>query len=246
MDKTETFKDRLLFFIKYMNLTTKSFEQSIGVSNSYVANLRKRMGDDILNKTLLKYPRLNRMWLLTGDGKMLNSSSEISLISNSTNVGNTDTYRIDSSTLSYTQTANDNNKSQSVKDRLILFINYLKLTKSAFEQSIEVYNGFVNQVTNRTGVDKLRKILNKYPQLNKDWLLTGEGEMLNYSVYGGTPKTAIITPPSEEPSKCKVKEIPIIPQAACIEPNVDTLNFVKHNNVATSPIVHQFPSSDVW
>ena len=74
-------------------------------------------------------------------------------------------------------------ENQSVKDRLILFINYLNLTKSAFEQSIGVYNGFVNQVTNRTGVDKFGKILNKYPQLNKTWLLTGEGQMLNFEVH---------------------------------------------------------------
>lgn len=139
-------------------------------------------------------------------------------------------------------------ENQSVKDRLILFINYLNLTKSAFEQSIGVYNGFVNQVTNRTGVDKFGKILNKYPQLNKTWLLTGEGQMLNFEVYSGLPETTQSTPNIPKPSEevCEVEEIPIIPKVACIEPNVDTLSYVKHNDVTTSPIVHQFPTSDVW
>lgn len=139
-------------------------------------------------------------------------------------------------------------ENQSVKDRLILFINYLNLTKSAFEQSIGVYNGFVNQVTNRTGVDKFGKILNKYPQLNKTWLLTGEGQMLNFEVYSGLPETTQSTPNIPQPSEevCEVEEIPIIPKVACIEPNVDTLSYVKHNDVTTSPIVHQFPTSDVW
>lgn len=139
-------------------------------------------------------------------------------------------------------------ENQSVKDRLILFINYLNLTKSAFEQSIGVYNGFVNQVTNRTGVDKFGKILNKYPQLNKTWLLTGDGQMLNFEVYSGLPETTQSTPNIPQPSEevCEVEEIPIIPKVACIEPNVDTLSYVKHNDVTTSPIVHQFPTSDVW
>lgn len=139
-------------------------------------------------------------------------------------------------------------ENQSVKDRLILFINYLNLTKSAFEQSIGVYNGFVNQVTNRTGVDKFGKILNKYPQLNKTWLLTGDGQMLNFEVHSGLPETTQSTPniPQQIEEVCEVEEIPIIPKVACIEPNVDTLSYVKHNDVTTSPIVHQFPTSDVW
>ena len=139
-------------------------------------------------------------------------------------------------------------ENQSVKDRLILFINYLNLTKSAFEQSIGVYNGFVNQVTNRTGVDKFGKILNKYPQLNKTWLLTGEGQMLNYTIDNGATTETLVTEKknTDEVCECDVEEIPIIPKVACIEPNVDTLSYVKHNEVTTSPIVHQFPTSDVW
>lgn len=139
-------------------------------------------------------------------------------------------------------------ENQSVKDRLILFIDYLKLSKSAFEQSIGVYNGFVNQVTNRTGVDKIGKILNKYPQLNKEWLLTGEGQMLNYTIDNGATTETIVTEGknTDEVCECDVEEIPIIPKVACIEPNVDTLSYVKHNDVTTSPIVHQFPTSDVW
>ena len=139
-------------------------------------------------------------------------------------------------------------ENENVKDRLILFINYLNITKSAFEQSIGVYNGFVNQVTNRTGVDKFGKILNKYPQLNKVWLLTGEGQMLNFEVHGGLPPTTTSNTHEDKiPCKeCDVEEIPIIPKVACIEPNIDTLSYVKHNEVTTSPIVHQFPTSDVW
>lgn len=88
MTKLATFKERLLFFIHYMNMTNKAFEESIGVSNSYIANLRKKMGDDILNNTLTAYPQLNRIWLLTGEGEMLNSPTNISATNNGTIGGN--------------------------------------------------------------------------------------------------------------------------------------------------------------
>lgn len=133
---------------------------------------------------------------------------------------------------------------QDVRDRLLFFISYMGLTKQAFEKEIGLSNGTVTK-TKRLGDDKIDRILSKFPQLNKVWLLTGEGQMLNFSVYAGTPDTAV-DKPNDEVCECEVEEIPIIPKVACIEPNVDTLSYVKHNEVTTSPIVHQFPTSDVW
>ncbi len=66
----------------------------------------------------------------------------------------------------------------SVKDRLKIFINNQKLTVSAFESSIIVSNGYVNSISKSLGVDKLELIIEKYPNLNITWLLSGKGEML--------------------------------------------------------------------
>lgn len=60
-----------------------------------------------------------------------------------------------------------------------------------FERRIGVYNGFVNQVTDRTGMDKFGKIFSEFPNLNSNWLLTGEGEMLN-PTYNATNNGTII------------------------------------------------------
>ena len=139
---------------------------------------------------------------------------------------------------------------QDVRDRLLFFISYMGLTKQAFEKQIGLSNGTVTK-TKRLGDDKIDRILSKFPQLNKVWLLTGEGQMLNFEVYSGLPETTKLPETQEktaQPSEevCEVEEIPIIPKVACIEPNIDTLSYVKHNEVTTSPIVHQFPTSDVW
>lgn len=52
------------------------------------------------------------------------------------------------------------------------------MTVSAFEKSIGVANGYVNSISKSIGIDKISLILEKYPNLNIEWLLTGRGEML--------------------------------------------------------------------
>ena len=52
------------------------------------------------------------------------------------------------------------------------------LGQARFEQSINASNGYVNNIVKSIGVEKLRKIQEEYPQLNTEWLLYGEGDML--------------------------------------------------------------------
>jgi chaperonin cofactor prefoldin len=65
--------------------------------------------------------------------------------------------------------------------RIKQFIDYKKISLRSFELSIEMSNGsFTSQLKNgkTIGVDKLEKILQKYDDLNPDWVLTGKGAML--------------------------------------------------------------------
>ena len=66
----------------------------------------------------------------------------------------------------------------SVKERLKFYIKSIKLSITAFEDSINVANGYVNSISKSVGVDKIELILENYPKLNLEWLLTGQGEML--------------------------------------------------------------------
>lgn len=67
-----------------------------------------------------------------------------------------------------------------IKDRLLQYINFKCITKAFFEKSIYASNGYINNVKT-LGSDKLEDILNKYPDLNIEWLLTGNGNMIKES-----------------------------------------------------------------
>lgn len=64
----------------------------------------------------------------------------------------------------------------NVKERLKEFISSESLTITDFERSINVSNGYVNSISKNIGIEKIQLIIEKYPKLNIEWLLTGSGE----------------------------------------------------------------------
>lgn len=69
-----------------------------------------------------------------------------------------------------------------IKERIILFIKSQKISTSEFERRSCLSNGYVNNIRDGMGADKLECVLRAFPMLNRVWLLTGEGEMLNPSI----------------------------------------------------------------
>ena len=66
----------------------------------------------------------------------------------------------------------------SVKERLKIYIKHSDLSNKAFEISINVSNGYINNISKSIGIEILEKIVEKYSNLNLDWLISGRGEML--------------------------------------------------------------------
>lgn len=66
-----------------------------------------------------------------------------------------------------------------VKERLFSFIEHMGMSKLAFEKVCGLSNGYLRNFKGNLGEDKLSNILTAFPELNKDWLLYGEGSMLN-------------------------------------------------------------------
>ena len=68
---------------------------------------------------------------------------------------------------------------KTVKERLIDYIAYKKIKVGAFERMCNLSNGYLKNIRKSIGVEKLQNILNAFPDLNRDWLLYGEGTMLH-------------------------------------------------------------------
>lgn len=71
----------------------------------------------------------------------------------------------------------------SVKDRLLEFVKHLNISIRQFEEECDMCNGYIQHMRKGVGKSKLENILNRYPQLNREWLLYGEGEMLKSDTY---------------------------------------------------------------
>ena len=70
-------------------------------------------------------------------------------------------------------------------ERIAIFIHFKKITPHAFEQKIELSNGYFSKQLKHlgsVGSDILLKIYQAYPELNILWVLTGEGQMLKEDV----------------------------------------------------------------
>lgn len=70
----------------------------------------------------------------------------------------------------------------TIKERTYSFIEYKGLTVKKFEELCGLSNGYISSMRKGFGFGKLNNVLTIFPELNRDWLLYGEGEMLNAKV----------------------------------------------------------------
>ena len=71
--------DRLMQFIEFAGLSARQFDLSIGASNGYTLRMKKNhasIGSDVIESIIKTYPQLNLIWLMTGEGEMLNPDKE--------------------------------------------------------------------------------------------------------------------------------------------------------------------------
>lgn len=79
------------------------------------------------------------------------------------------------------------------KERLMQLIDALGISKSEFERNCGLSNGYLNSIRTGIGSKGLALILGTYPQVNKTWLVFGDGEM-----FGGDPESASEVPHDRE------------------------------------------------
>lgn len=65
-----------------------------------------------------------------------------------------------------------------VRERLLDYIQFKQMSIRRFQDSIGVSNAYVKNINKSVGSDIKRRIENLYPELNLDWVETGNGTMI--------------------------------------------------------------------
>lgn len=65
-----------------------------------------------------------------------------------------------------------------IKERFDAFISYKGLSRRRFQNIIEVSNSYIQNISKGISNEVLNRISIRFPELNIDWLVRGEGEMI--------------------------------------------------------------------
>lgn len=144
----------------------------------------------------------------------------------------------------------------TVKQRLVQFIKMMHLTQKAFEERCGMGNGYVNSIRKGIGPEKMQDIIRAFPELNREWLLFGEGNPLKTTTtisgditVNGNGNTNIGHGQRNMPAIIEIKEngvevecpncgevievastavIPLVPPEVAKRPDINLENF-RHN-----------------
>lgn len=111
-----TVKQRLVSFLKAMEIRPSTFEKKCGFSNGYLFALKDCPSAERIEIILRTFPQLSRVWLLAGEGPMLNDGTTI----NQSNVNGPNTANV--------------NEGEALRNAIIEIGEQRKLTAKAQEQ----------------------------------------------------------------------------------------------------------------
>ena len=125
--------------------------------------------------------------------------------------------------------------SSTVKERLIEYLKFKKISKSAFGREVDVSSAYVNSITRTINPDILKRIRLRFPDLNTDWLLLGEGDMIkaeahkapttsteqnNNNVLSDRQEGYTADPKAEDVEIIESEEGAIIPEPVIVPPSI--------------------------
>lgn len=125
--------------------------------------------------------------------------------------------------------------SNGIKERTIQFVKYKGLKMKEFEELCKLSSGYVTSMRKGYGQEKLNNVLTVFPELNREWLLYGEGSMLNeYLSCTSSLKK------KEEKSDTR----PRIPYDAAAGTLTETIEGVTEYQCEEVPVISAFPKYD--
>lgn len=94
--KIATTKERILQFVDYMKISKQLFYSETGLKRGVLDGdkLKSSIPDTFIASIIARYPELNVIWLLTGEGEMLNSPKKTNQTDTSDQCDENNIYRI--------------------------------------------------------------------------------------------------------------------------------------------------------
>lgn len=86
------------------------------------------------------------------------------------------------------------NGQETVKDRLLQFLKSEGISKSEFARRMDVSVAYLGAMRKSMPEEKVAKVVALFPNLNRDWLLYGEGEMLRTRPRGKSDIDSYMVP----------------------------------------------------
>lgn len=127
--------------------------------------------------------------------------------------------------------------------RLREFIAYNHLTNKTFEEQVGLSNGTASRLGFNSRRSTVNRIANKFPNLNMDWLYTGEGPMLipgvpmpsiSDSFNNSANQVVSINSPGTAPTRTinapmsRRHKVPVVPPNIKTLPNLDVLDYLRN------------------
>lgn len=124
----------------------------------------------------------------------------------------------------------------TTKDRLKEFLSSQKIGRNKFEEQINISTGYMSSKAITVTSDVIEKTVSAYPDLNLDWLITGEGSML---------KSEISNMLAESPMEYGKKQTrPRIPYTAAAGSLTSAVEGITANQCEQIPRINVFPDYD--
>lgn len=124
---------------------------------------------------------------------------------------------------------------QTVKQRLVEYLGKKGVGQNKFERLAGISNGYISNLKSTPKEGHLTKILQAAPDLNRVWLLTGTGEMLNSNVTPVEPAEAVEVTVNSHGNKFTqtpsgmMMEVPVVPFAAMGSPLDEFAQLIREN-----------------
>lgn len=116
----------------------------------------------------------------------------------------------------------------TTKDRTLKFVAYKGLSIKKFEEMCGLSNGYLNSMKSGYGNSKLAQVLSAFPELNRDWLVYGEGEMIKNIDINSNINSSTLTQPTPVSEAVPVQDDTLVAELRAqierLQSKIDNLN----------------------